>query len=384
MDELSFYLGRRVLVTGHTGFKGAWLTLWLRELGARVAGYACDVPTQPSLFEVLRLSDDVDHHTGDVRDAERLAWVVQREQPEVVFHLAAQALVRRSAEEPRATFETNVLGTVNLLEAVRQTPGTRVLVGVTSDKCYANGDNGGEFHEGDALGGADPYSASKGCAELVLAAYRRSFFAPERFAEHRVAVATARAGNVIGGGDWAADRLVPDCIRALTQGQPIQVRRPRAVRPWQHVLEPLAGYLVLGARLARQPRRYATAWNFGPRPEAAWPVAEVVGEVIRLWGDGHWHEAPTAGEAAPEVEALRLCSDRAREHLPWRPQWDLPAALARTVAWYRAFHWGASGSRLRGLCLRQIRAYEKRWMAGAEPSKPQLGRPGRVDTSLKR
>jgi CDP-glucose 4,6-dehydratase len=371
MDELRFFSGRRVLVTGHTGFKGAWLTLWLKDRGACVIGYALDVPTEPSLFELLGLVGGVEHHIGDVRDNDRLAWVVRRERPQVVFHLAAQPLVRRSFEQPRDTFETNVLGTVNLLEAVRQAGGPCTVVGATSDKCYENDGRNRKHREGDPLGGADPYSASKSCAELVLAAYRRSFFPPERVEDHGVALASVRAGNVIGGGDWAADRLVPDCIRALAQGQSILVRRPQAVRPWQHVLEALAGYLILAVRLARQPREYGGAWNFGPEAGSAWPVAEVVGEVIRLWGDGRWHAAPGRDDRALEVESLRLCSERARLHLPWRPQWDLAMALARTVAWYRAFHDGASGSRLRGLCLRQIRAYEHRWVAGAESSKPR-------------
>ena len=361
MDVLTFFHGRRVLVTGHTGFKGAWLTLWLLERGAEVIGYSADVPTTPSLFETLGLAADVRHHTGDVRDAEHLAKVVQHERPEVVFHLAAQPLVRRSQRRPKETFDVNVGGTVNLLEAIRTAPSVRVAVLVTSDKCYANRGWVWGYRENDPLGGADPYSASKACAELVAAAYRETFFPPDEAGEHGVGLATARAGNVIGGGDWAEDRLVPDCVRALAAGGPVAIRQPHAVRPWQHVLEPLAGYLALAARLSESPRDYAGAWNFGPPAEGCRPVAELVRAVVRAWGGGRWRAAAERRPTCPEAASLRLASDKALALLPWRPQWDFAAAVARTVAWYRACADGADAGRLRELCRRQISEYEAGW-----------------------
>ena len=362
MDELNFLQGRRVLLTGHTGFKGSWLSLWLCQHGARVIGYAADVPTSPSLFESLDLRAQLRDYRGDIRDADRLRRVIHRERPEVIIHLAAQALVPRSYQDPKETFDVNVAGTVNVLEALREAPGVRVLINVTSDKCYEDRGWGAAFQEEDSLGGRDPYSASKACAELITAAYRRSFFAPERAAEHGVGLATVRAGNVIGGGDWAAHRLVPDCIRALRAGKPVLLRRPQAVRPWQHVLEALAGYLLLAVRLWKNPGDYTGAWNFGPPPESSWPVVDVAREVFRLWGRGDWPIASGPQEmTAAETDCLRLCSAKATARLAWRPQWNLEAAIARTVEWYQLFEAGADATALRAFSCRQIAEYEAAW-----------------------
>ena len=329
------YQGRRVLVTGHTGFKGAWLARWLVQLGAEVAGYALLPPTDPSLFAAIDWDGRLNHCLGDVRDAAALEALIKRLRPEVVFHLAAQSLVRRSYAEPVETFATNVLGTVHLLEAVRRCGGPCAVVVVTSDKCYEEPEGRRERREEDPLGGHDPYSASKACAEIAALAYGRSFFQKNE----RVALATARAGNVIGGGDWAEDRIMPDCIRALQAGHSVRVRRPSAVRPWQHVLEPLSGYLWLGARLWRtvsaggpQP---SDAFNFGPAPESHREVRALVEEVLQHW-PGRWEAAPKASDPH-ENECLRLSIDRAVHELGWQPVWDFPGAVERTIHWYRAF-----------------------------------------------
>lgn len=273
----SIYNGKKVLVTGHTGFKGAWLTLWLTELGADVAGYALEPPTNPSLFDTLKLADRINHNIADVRDADKLSSIVEQAKPDIVFHLAAQALVRYSYNDPKTTYETNILGTVNLLEAVRKTPGVKAVVNVTSDKCYENKEQMIGYKEDDPMGGYDPYSSSKGCSELVTAAYRKSFFGENGFDKsHDVALATARAGNVIGGGDWADDRIIPDCVRALVKNESIEIRRPKATRPWQHVLEPLSGYLHLAALMYEKPNDYCMGWNFGPLDEDIIEVEEIV------------------------------------------------------------------------------------------------------------
>lgn len=322
--------GRRVFVTGHTGFKGSWLTYWLLELGAEVTGYALEPPTEPSLFEELGLAEQISHHIGDTRDLEHLRTVMTQARPEIVLHLAAQPLVRVSYHEPVQTYATNVMGTVNLLEAVRSSPSACVVVNVTSDKCYENREWEFAYRENDPMGGFDPYSSSKGCSELVTAAYRRSFFGPVS----AVSVATARAGNVIGGGDWAVDRIVPDCVRALAAGERIVVRSPEAVRPWQHVLEPLSGYLWLASRML-EGRTLDGAWNFGPAPNGNITVREVVETVVAEWGEGSW-QGPEPGMHAPhEARSLKLDYSKAAELLGWRPAWGVDAALGRTVRWYR-------------------------------------------------
>lgn len=331
----SFWHGRRVLLTGHTGFKGGWLGLWLQMLGAEVQGYALPAPTSPSLWQAARLAERIPGTLADIRDSDCLANAVKQFQPEVVLHLAAQPLVRVSYASPADTYATNVMGTVHLLEAVRQCATVRAVVVVTSDKCYDNREWLWPYRENDALGGHDPYSSSKACVELVCASWRASFF-------HGTApwIATARAGNVIGGGDWAPERLVPDTLRAWERGEAVTLRYPNATRPWQHVLEPLHGYLLLAQALAQQHKDMATAWNFGPDTEGVASVAQVVAQLSRLWpGVAAWN---TPAQAQPhEAALLALDSTKARQQLGWRPRWSLAQALARTVDWHTAWRAGA-------------------------------------------
>ncbi len=347
---MSFWRGRRVFLTGHTGFKGSWLSLWLAELGAKVTGFSLPPPTSPSLFEAARVGDLVTSIEGDIRDLDALSRALADAAPEVVFHLAAQALVRPSYAEPVATYATNVMGTVHLLEAVRRARGVRAAVCVTSDKVYEPRAGPLGYREGEPMGGCDPYSSSKGCAELVAAAWRRSFFPPERLAEHGVAVATARAGNVIGGGDWAADRLVPDLLAAFAAGETARIRSPNSVRPWQHVLDPLAGYLALAQRLHAGEAWAADAWNLGPPDEDARPVAEIADRLAVLWGDGAAWES-TAEPGPHEAPWLELDASKARARLGWRPAWTLEEALAETVAWRRAF---LEGTDMREACRERL------------------------------
>jgi CDP-glucose 4,6-dehydratase len=341
-----FWRGRRVLVTGHTGFKGSWASLWLMSFGAEVIGYSIGVPTKPSLFELALVEEGLTHVEGDVRDGRRLAQVVERHRPEVVVHMAAQSLVRRSYREPVETFETNVLGTVNVLEAAR-VGGVRVVVNVTSDKCYA--DTGSIPHrEDDPKGGSDPYSASKACAEIVSDAYRTAFLENQG-----PALASVRAGNVIGGGDWGEDRLVGDVMTAALERRPVLLRNPDAVRPWQHVLNPLEGYLLLAERLWND-RSFVGGWNFGPDEADEWPVRAVVARIAELWGDAlAWvHDERKQPQ---ERHVLRLDSSRARERLGWAPRWDLEHAIESVVDWYRAYQ---AGKDVRVVVLDQIKAYE--------------------------
>lgn len=349
--DLAFWRGRRVLLTGHTGFKGSWLALWLQSLGAQVTGYALPPQTRPNLFQEARVGDSMQSIEGDVRDLAALTRAVQVSRPEVVFHLAAQSLVRRSYRDPLETYATNVMGTVHLLEAVRATSGIRAVVNVTSDKCYENREWTWGYREIEPLGGADPYSSSKACAELVTAAYRQSFFGD---AASSPALATARAGNVIGGGDWAEDRLVPDVLSAFLAGRPATLRRPQAVRPWQHVLEPLGGYLLLAQRLLARDAGAAGAWNFGPDGGDAQPVQVVVERLARLWGEGAgWQPQP--GDHPHEASLLMLDISKARHQLGWRPRLPLDAALSWVVDWARAHRDGADA---RALTLQQIQAYQ--------------------------
>jgi CDP-glucose 4,6-dehydratase len=331
------YEGRRVFVTGHTGFKGSWLTLWLTMLGARVRGYALGPPSDPALWDLLALGAEsgVDDVRADVRDLEALASSMEQQQPEVCFHLAAQPLVLEGYEDPVGTFAANVMGTVNLLEAVRRVPSVRAVVIVTSDKCYENREEPGyAYVESDPMGGFDPYSASKGAAEIAIAAYRRSFFDAPGTAR----VASVRAGNVIGGGDWAADRLVPDAMRALAAGKPVSVRNPGAVRPWQHVLDPLAGYLRLGSMLlADGGAALATSFNFGPPPASAVSVAQVMDRIVAAWPGGTW---TGAGRTSAPHEATYLALDwsKAARELAWAPVLDLDHALDSAIRWYAAYY----------------------------------------------
>ena len=334
--DRAFWQGRRVLLTGHTGFKGAWLSLWLSQLGAKVTGFALDPPTSPSLWQAAHLHQLVDDRRGDVRDLTALLAVVHEIKPEIVLHLAAQSLVRASYQDPVGTFDTNVMGTVKLLDAVRQVGRVRAVVIVTSDKCYENREWLWGYRENEAMGGRDPYSSSKGCAELVTAAYRNSFFPLERYAEHGTAIASARAGNVIGGGDWAVDRLVPDILRAFSNGQPALIRNPHAIRPWQHVLDPLHGYLMLAERLLLQGIEFAEGWNFGPPPQSEVPVATVASLLQKGWPGSELH-VPGASAGPHEAGLLRLDAGKAAARLGWRGQLGLADALAWSVDWQRQF-----------------------------------------------
>jgi CDP-glucose 4,6-dehydratase len=346
--------GKRVFLTGHTGFKGGWLALWLTELGAVVRGYALDPATEPSLFNTARLASRIDDVRGDICDAKRLESSMQAFQPEVVLHMAAQPLVRYSYDDPIGTYETNVIGTAKVLDAVRRTPTVRAVVSVTTDKCYENREWHWGYRESDPLGGYDPYSSSKACAELVTAAFRQSYFPVERMKDHGVAVATARAGNVIGGGDWATDRLIPDLVRAFVAGTPAAIRRPLSIRPWQHVLEPLDGYLRLAEGLLTGEPRYASAYNFGPTEDDAQPVEWIVNKMVELWGDGASWEYDNAS-FVHEAGYLKLDASRARAELGWRPRLRLETALAWLVEWYKNCQ---TGRDMQAVTIEQIARYE--------------------------
>ncbi|MEI7658888.1 MAG: CDP-glucose 4,6-dehydratase [Phycisphaerae bacterium] len=351
--DSTFWSSQRVVLTGHTGFKGAWLTLWLRRLGAAVRGISLrEAPSNPHMFGLLGLSSQCDHHACDVRDAAALAPLVRDFSPTIVFHMAAQALVRRSYREPVATFATNAMGTAHVLEACRDLSGLRAVVVVTTDKCYENREWVHPYRESDPLGGHDPYSASKAAAEIVAASYRRSFFH-----EGAAAVATARAGNVVGGGDWSEDRLIVDLVRAIGAGRPAVVRNINAVRPWQHVLEPLSGYLMLARALCEQGKAVSPAFNFGPPAEQARTVGEVVKAFVEQWGpEASWRHDPPPN-APHEAGLLMLDPSKAIRELGWRPRLDLATTLRFTAEWYRRFHQGAGTRDLVALCHAQIDAY---------------------------
>ena len=363
------FAGRSVFVTGHTGFKGSWLSLWLTRLGARVTGYALPPSTDPNAFAALGVREILSaHHEGDIRDGTRLNQAMSACAPDVVLHLAAQPLVRASYLEPRETFEVNVVGTASVLDAVRALGRPCAVVVVTSDKCYDNREQVFGFRESDALGGLDPYSASKGAAELVVASYRHSFFAPECVLEHGVRLASVRAGNVIGGGDWAQDRIVADIARSLSRGQPVPVRNPRSLRPWQHVLEPLGGYLLLAARMLVAPddTTLGDAWNFGPSSVEVVTVGELVDLFVSAWGSGSWQDASLAGQPH-EARLLRLSIDKAVALLGWRPRWSVRQAVRRTALWYRHFYDHPpvmlTEGTMRTSCLADMADYEAAWGA---------------------
>lgn len=348
-----FWSGKRVLITGHTGFKGSWLSLWLHSLGAKITGYALQPPTEPSLFSLCRIDRRIESIIGDVRDYEALVKAMQAARPEIVFHLAAQPLVRESYRTPVDTYATNVMGTVNVLESVRHCPGVRALVVVTSDKCYENREWVWGYREGEPMGGHDPYSSSKGCAEIVTSAYRSSYFPPGEYARHGVAVASARAGNVIGGGDWAADRLIPDCLNAVMKGERILIRNPVAIRPWQHVFEPLGGYLLLAGKLYESGPVFGGGWNFGPEDSDARPVEWIVRELCRRWGHKPGYVID-GGEHPHEARYLKLDCSKARMALNWAPRWNLDAALDRIVEWTRVYYRGGD---LEDISSRHLREF---------------------------
>jgi len=350
----SFWRGKRVFLTGHTGFKGGWLSLWLQQLGAELTGYALQPPTLPNLFEEANVGLGMRSIMGDIRESEKLLAAIREAAPEVVIHMAAQPLVRRSYVDPVETYSTNVMGTVHLLEAVRQCAGVRAVVNVTTDKCYENREWLWPYRENEAMGGFDPYSSSKGCAELVTAAYRNSFFNAKTFSQHQLALASARAGNVIGGGDWAEDRLVPDILSAFSRGEPVMIRNPHAVRPWQHVLEPLRGYLTLAERLFTDGASYAEAFNFGPREDDAQTVEWIVRQLAAKWGDSAMWRVDGANHPH-EASLLRLDISKATHRLTWRPALNLDASLQLTVEWARA---GLENQDMHAFTLAQINNYQ--------------------------
>jgi CDP-glucose 4,6-dehydratase len=348
--KLSAYKGKRILVTGHTGFKGSWLTLWLKMLEADVLGYSLEPPTVPNLFSLSGLADQIIHVIGDVRDTGKLNSVVGEFKPEIVFHLAAQPLVRFSYKEPKLTYETNIMGTINLYEALRQVDSVKAIVTITSDKCYENKEWYHGYRECDPMGGYDPYSSSKGCVELITAAYRNSFFNGAG-----VGLASVRAGNVIGGGDWAEDRLIPDCVRSLAKGKPIEIRNPKAIRPWQHVLEPLSGYLWLGALMLQDRSKYNEGWNLGPEDDDILNVEEVVQQVIKNWGSGRY-VVDSSGQPH-EAAILKLDIGKARFKIKWEPVYDVFRAIQETIYWYRLYYDNAPGEVLESFTRKQIEDY---------------------------
>jgi CDP-glucose 4,6-dehydratase len=354
MLNRSFWKGRRVFLTGHTGFKGSWLSLWLDALGATVTGYALDPPTQPNLFEQAGVVGTVHSICGDIRDFPRLKNAIAECGPEVVIHMAAQSVVRRGYEDPIENYSSNVMGTVHVLEALRQLKQPCAVVNVTSDKCYENREWVWGYRENDTMGGRDPYSNSKGCAELVTTAFRESFFPPELVGQHGVALASARAGNAIGGGDWTSDQLIPDLMRAFLAGKPCLIRNPAASRPWQFVLEPLRGYLMLAERLAKDGGRFASGWNFGPADTDAQPVSWIADELVRSWGKAAAWTQDTATHPH-EAYALKLDASKAKTCLGWQPVFPLKQALGWIVEWYWAFEAGVD---LQRLTRKQIEQFE--------------------------
>lgn len=351
----SFWAGKRVLLTGHTGFKGSWMALWLQSMGAQLVGYALVAPTNLSLFDIASVGKGMTSVIGDIRDLNALQAVLREHRPQIVIHMAAQALVRHSYQNPVETYATNVMGTVNLLEAVRNTPGVKAVVNITTDKCYENREWMWGYRENEPMGGYDPYSNSKGCAELVSASYRSSFFNANAYAQHGVALATVRAGNVIGGGDWAADRLLPDILAAFEEGRPARIRNPHAIRPWQHVLEPLRGYLTLAERLYEEGPDFAEGWNFGPNDEDAKPVGWIVEQLAALWG-GNAQWSVDGGEHPHEAHYLKLDISKARSRLNWHPFLRLQSALQLIIEWSQQRHASAD---MRAVTLLQIQHYQQ-------------------------
>lgn len=359
MLSQSFWNGKKVLITGHTGFKGSWLILWLNALGAKITGYSLQAVKGPNLFDLARVGDLCSSVFADIRDQSALLRTIQEAEPEVIIHMAAQPLVRYSYANPVETFEVNTLGTVYLLNAVRIAKASgvniRAVLNITTDKCYENREWAWGYRENDRLGGYDPYSNSKACAELVTSAFRTSYFHPGRYDNHRLSLATARAGNVIGGGDWSEDRIMPDCIRALLTGSRLSIRHPTANRPWQYVLEPLQGYMLLAQKMVEQGAEYARAWNFGPNDENVKDVKWLVTTLGTLWGETSFYHIASDDAAVHEASSLRLDSSSAKRDLGWQPKWHVEQALARTVEWFKAYE---RQDDMRSISLKQIEAYE--------------------------
>lgn len=357
MDALynGLFKNKKVLITGHTGFKGSWLSMLLHQLGADIYGYALDPPTNPSLYIEAGLDEIVKSTIGDIRDFQKLKDTIDRIKPEIIIHMAAQPLVRASYKDPIETYSTNVMGTVNLFEAIRQTKGVKVVINVTTDKCYENREWHWGYRETEPMGGYDPYSNSKGCSELVTSSFRNSFFNPKEYDKHGVVLASARAGNVIGGGDWAEDRLFPDFIRAITKGEELLIRSPYAIRPWQHVLEPLNGYLTLAAKLYEEGTRYADAWNFGPDENDAQNVEWITKKICQLWGEIASYQIDTNPQPH-EANYLKLDCSKAKAELHWYPKWNINKALESIVEWNKAW---LTGINVRQICFDQINDYFK-------------------------
>ena len=351
----SFWNGKRVFLTGHTGFKGGWLTLWLASMGARVTGYALAPNTTPNFFEVAKVKSDLEQsHVADIRDLEKLQKAMADAGPEIVIHMAAQPLVRYSYSNPVETYATNVMGTVHVLESIRALDCVRAAVIITTDKCYENKEWTWGYRENEPMGGHDPYSNSKGCAELVTSAYRQSYFAPEKYSQHKVAIASARAGNVIGGGDWSEDRLIPDAIKAFEAKETLMIRNPLATRPWQHVLEPLSGYLVLAQALYQEGAKFNGGWNFGPREEDARTVQEVINLLIKNWGSAaSWTQDQS--EQPHEAHSLKLDCSKAHQYLGWTPRWTLEQAIENITQWQQAYQ---QQHNMPEMSLQQITSYQ--------------------------
>ncbi len=352
-----FWTGKKVFVTGHTGFKGAWLSFWLRSLGSTVKGFALPPPTDQNLFAVLNLESNVQSVFGDIRDLDLLKNHIRKFDPDVVIHMAAQAIVRESYQNPVDTFQVNAIGTAHLLEAVRYTNNTKAVICVTSDKCYENREWPWKYRENDPMGGWDPYSASKGCSELVISSYRNSFFNNEHYAKHGVAVASVRAGNVIGGGDWGQDRLIPDIMRAFSQNERVIIRNPSAIRPWQYILDLLSGYLLLAERLYEDGPNYMEAWNFGPNDNEEKTVKEIVQLISKLWGNGAYRELDPNSTSHPhEAFTLKLDSSKSRSRLGWMPKFTLEHSLECIVDWYKQYYSGENS--MKELSEKHITAFE--------------------------
>lgn len=349
----SFWQDKKVFITGHTGFKGSWLTVWLQEMGAIVKGYALAPPTSPSLFEEADVIKGITSEEGDIRNFLQLKASIEKFEPEIVFHMGAQPLVRRSYDDPIETYSTNVMGTVNLLEAIKQVGGVKAIINITSDKCYENREWEWGYRENEAMGGYDPYSNSKGCAELVASSYRQSFFNKDNYHFHGCALASVRAGNVIGGGDWAEDRLIPDMLRAFGRGIPVEIRNPQSIRPWQHVLEPLSGYITVAEYLYSDGPEFAEGWNFGSREEDAKPVEWIVRQLVEQWGEkASWKL--TLVEQPHEAHYLKLDCSKAKMRLNWTPLWDLEESLVRIVEWQKKW---LLGEDMREHTLKEVREY---------------------------
>ncbi len=331
-----FYRGKRVLITGHTGFKGSWLSIWLHELGAEVIGYALDPITEKDNFVLSGISEKITDIRGNICDGKHLRSIFEKYKPEIVFHLAAQPLVRLSYEEPVETYQTNVMGTIHILEAIRATDSVKVGIMITTDKCYENKEHTWGYRENEPMGGYDPYSSSKGAAEIAISSWRRSFMNPDNYRLHGKAVASARAGNVIGGGDWAIDRIIPDCMRALESGRPIEIRNPQAIRPWQHVLEPLSGYLLLAQKMWDEPTKYCEGWNFGPKIESVVNVWDIASEVIKQYGYGELDDISDIN-ARHEATLLMLDINKAKFQLGWEPKMDIAKTIYLTIDWYKRY-----------------------------------------------